>query len=88
MTLKQAIETGIQMGMETFTVEHFSYVGKLYEQTVDTIFDFIKEYENDIVMTCYFGSYYSNSFPFRHYNRPTHCHIIYRLANETIPTEA
>lgn len=87
MTLKQAIETGIQMGMETFSINYFDYKGRLYEQTADTIFDFIKGYEETIVMTCYFGTFYSNSIPSRHYHRPKHCHIIYRLADEEIPTQ-
>jgi hypothetical protein len=86
MTLKQAIEMGIQMGMKTFSVRHFSCNGKTFEQTADTIFQFIEGYEDAIVMTCYFGSYYSCSIPSWHYQRPDHCHFIYRLADENIPT--
>jgi hypothetical protein len=87
MTLKQAVEIGIQMGMTTFTVKHFNYSGKLSEQTADTIFDFIKGYENCIPMTCFFGTFHSNSIPNKTYSRPELCHIIYRLENEKIPIE-
>jgi hypothetical protein len=85
MTLKQAVEIGIQMGMTTFTVKHFNYSGKLSEQTADTIFDFIKGYEDDVVITCYFGTYYSDSLPSVRYGRPEHCHLVYRLENEKLP---
>lgn len=86
MTLKQAIEFGIQMGMKTFSVSHFAYDGKTFEQTAETIFDFIKGYEDTEVITCYFGTYYSYSIPSWHYQRPEHCHFVYRMANEKIPT--
>lgn len=87
MTLKQAIEFGIAMGMKTFSVRHYSWRGHAYEQTANTIFDFIKEYENCIVMTCYFGTNYSYSIPSIHYQRPELCHIVYRLEDEAIPTQ-
>ena len=85
MTLKQAIEIGIQMGMTNFSVKHFAYKGKLFEQTADTIFDFIKGFEDAIIMTCYFGTYYYDSIPSARYGRPELCHLVYRLENEKIP---
>lgn len=87
MTLKQAVEIGIQMGMTNFSVNHFNYncKGKVFEQTVDTIFDFIKGYEDAVVITCYFGTYYYDAFPAVCYGRPDLCHLVYRLENEKIP---
>ena len=87
MTIKQAIEIAITSGMTTFTIHHFNYKGKYYEQTLDTIYDFIKGYEDDIVITIYLGSAYSS-----HgkegvtYSRPTHCMIIFRGADEKLPS--
>ena len=85
--LKEMIEIGIQMGMTKFSVEHYGHKGKVYEQTVETIFDFIKGYENCIPMSCYFGTYYSCSIPKRTYSRPELCHISFRLENEEIPID-
>ena len=51
MTLKQAVKIGIQMGMTSFSVNHFGYKGNVSEQTADTIFDFIKGYEDTVVIT-------------------------------------
>lgn len=86
MTIKQAIDIAITSGMTTFALHHFNYNGKHYEQTIDTIYDFIKGYENDIVITIYLGSAYS--FHGREgttYSRPTHCEIIFREADENLP---
>ena len=87
MTLKTMIENAIHMCMKTFTVSHYSYNGRKIEQTVDTIFEFIKDYEDCIPVTCYFGTYYSMSIPHWHYDKPDHCHISYRLPNENLPKE-
>jgi hypothetical protein len=87
MTIKQAIEIAIASGMTTFAVHHFDYNGKRYEQTLDTIYDFIKEYENDLVITLYLGS--AHNFHGREgvtYFRPTHCEIVFRGADENLPS--
>ena len=87
MTIKQAIEIAITSGMTTFTVHHFNYNGKLYEQALDTIYDFIKGYENHPVITLYLGSAYS--FHGREgdtYSRPTHCRIVFRGTDEKLPS--
>ena len=87
MTLKQAIEIAITSGMDTFTIAHHSYGGKVYEQSKDTIDDFIAGYENDKVMSLYLGNWYSqyngSGNPYT-YPRPTHCHIIFRNEDEII----
>lgn len=87
MTIKQAIEVAIASGMTTFTVTHHSYSGKAYEQTKDTIYNFIEGYENDKVMSLYLGNWYNqyngSGNPYT-YPRPTHCHIIFRNENEII----
>ena len=85
MTLKQAVKIGIQMGMTSFSVNHFGYKGNVSEQTADTIFDFIKGYEDTVVITCYFGTYYFDAYPAVRYGRPDLCHLVYRLENEKIP---
>lgn len=68
--LKQMIEMGIELGMKKFSVEHIEHQGKTYEQTIDTIFDFIQGYEDCIPVTCYFGTFYKY--------RPELCHIIFK----------
>ena len=87
MTIKQAIEIAIASGMTTFTVAHHSYNGKTYEQSTDTIYNFIEGYENDKVMSLYLGNWYTqyngHSKPYT-YPRPTHCHITFRNENEII----
>ena len=87
MTVKQAIDFGIISGMKNFAVKHYRFDGEELEQTVETVFDFIKGYENCRVMTCYFGSAYSYTIPSIHYQRPDLCYIIFRLEDEAIPTE-
>jgi hypothetical protein len=87
MTIKQAIDIAIASGMTTFIVSHFNYRGKRYEQTLDTIYDFIKGYEDDIVITIYLGS--ASCFHGSKgvtYFRPTHCEIIFRGADENLPS--
>lgn len=83
MTIKQAIEIAIAAGMTTFTIHHFGYKGFTYEQNLDTIYNFIKGYENDLVVTIYFGSAYKEGGI---YSRPTHCEIVFRGANENLPS--
>ena len=87
MTIKQAIEIAIASGMTTFTVSHHTYKGRQFEQTANTIHDFIKGYENDKVMSLYLGNWYSQyngqGKPYT-YPRPTHCHIEFRNENEKI----
>jgi hypothetical protein len=90
MTIKQAVAFAIASGMTTFNIHHYAYQGKVYTQTADTIYDFIKGYEDDDVVTVYFGtaySQYNKDTDSRVYLRPTHCHIIYKLKNENLPTE-
>ena len=87
MTTKQAIEIAIASGMTTFAVHHFNYNGRYYEQTIDTIYDFIKGHEDDVIVTLYLGSAYSlykeGGVTF---SRPTHCEIIFRGADENLPS--
>ena len=87
MTIIQAIEIALTSGMTTFTIAHHAYTGKAFEQTEDTIFEFIKGYENDKVMSLYLGNWYTQyngqGKPYT-YPRPTHCHIIFRNENEII----
>ena len=77
MKLKQAIEIAIASGMTEFEVWHDSYNGKRYRQTTKTIYNFIKDYENDNVLTINFGSDYSyiNNNDERVYTQPTLCTI-------------
>ena len=87
MTIKQAIDIAIASGMTTFTIAHHSYNGRNFEQSQDTVYDFIKGYENDKVMSLHLGNWYSQynrqGKPYT-YPRPTHCHIVYRFENEII----
>lgn len=87
MTIKQAIEIAITSGMTTFTIAHHTHQGKAFEQTKDTIFEFIKGYEDDKVMSLYLGNWYTQyngqGKPYT-YPRPTHCHIIFKNENEII----
>ena len=77
MKLKQAIEMAIASGMTEFEVWYDSYNGIRYRQTIETIYDFIKGYENDNVLTINFGSDYShiNTNGERVYTQPTLCTI-------------
>ena len=86
--LKQTIEMAIAMGMETFTVRHYSWEGKLIKKTKEEIFEYIKGFENEIPMKCWFGTYYSAGFSDPHFTQPKHCHITYRLADEELPKYA
>jgi hypothetical protein len=87
MTIKQAIEIAIAAGMTTFTVRHFNYNGKRYEQTLDTIDDFIKGHEDDLVVTIHFGSEHCyHGKEGTTYSRPNHCAIIFRGADESLPS--
>ena len=83
--LKQIIEMAIAMGMETFTVRHCSYEGKLYKKTKEEILEFIEGFEDAIPMKCWFGTYYSQGFSDSQFSEPQHCHITYRLENEKLP---
>ena len=87
MTIKKAIEIAIAEGMTTFTVEHHGHDGKCFEKSKDEIYNFIKGYENDTVMTLYLGNWYKKyngqNKPYT-YPRPAHCHIIYKLEDEEI----
>jgi hypothetical protein len=87
MTLKQAVDIAIASGMTTFTIAHHAYDGRNFEQSQDTVHDFIKGYENDAVMSLHLGNWYSQyngqDKPYT-YPRPTHCHIVYRDENEAI----
>ena len=76
MNLKEAIIYGIKMGMETFSIRHFKYRGRCFEQNLETILEFIQGYEDCIPVTCYYGSWDSD--------RPTHCHISYKLKEESL----
>ena len=88
MTIKQAIDCAVASGMTTFTLQHHNYNGRAHEQSVDTIYEFIKGYEDDIVMTIYFGNAYSvyhgrdkdYTYPRQH-----HCQIIFKGADEILP---
>ena len=89
MTLQQAIEFGIAMGMQTFNVRHYLHhcgSAQKYWQDGETIFDFIKGYENCIVVNCYFGTAYRETIPTTYFPRPYHCVINYRLPDEELPT--
>ena len=85
MTIKQAIDIAIASGMTTFTIAHHAYNGRNFEQSQDTVYDFIKGYENDMVMSLHLGNWYSQyngqGKPYT-YPRPTHCHIVFRNENE------
>ncbi len=85
MTLKNLITMAIDDGMETFCVSHYSYTGCRLEQTKDNILEFIKGYEDCVPITIYYGTAFGNHFPEIHYNRQTHCEIIYKLPNEILP---
>lgn len=87
MTVKQAIEFGIAMGMKSFQVKHYKYNGEPLELTIDAVLNLIKGYEKCLVMTCYFGSAYSYTIPSVHYQRPDLCYIVFRLEEEEIPTQ-
>lgn len=82
MTIKQAIDIAIVSGMTTFTVASDEWEGKLFEQPVDKIYDFIEGIENEEVLTIYFGSYYVGMSKEKaegtYYKKPQHCHIIYK----------
>ena len=82
-TLKQVIENGIEMGMTEFAIKHHAYKGSPIIQTVDTVLDFIKGYENEIPVTIYYGSAYSTNGI---YEKPYHCFISYRFVDEKLPT--
>ena len=84
ITLKQAIEMGIEMGMTEFAIEHYSYKGSRIVQTADTVFDFIKGYENEIPIVINYGSDYCTNGV---YYKPYYCFISYRLADEKLPTK-
>ena len=91
MTLKQAIDIAIESGMTEFTVSYYqSDIVYPKEQTLDSIYEFIKGYENSLVMSLNLGTNYSH-YNFnekrRFYSRPTLCHISIRDENEPIPTE-
>lgn len=76
MKLGQAVEIAIAGGMTEFEIWHDSYNGKRYRQTIETIRNFIKSYENDNVLTINFGSDYSYiSNGERVYTQPTLCAI-------------
>ena len=87
MTIKQAIDIAIASGMTTFTIKHHTYGGKLSEQNLYTIYSYIEGYEEDVVMSIFFGNYYTTyngqNKPYT-YPRPTHCHITYRNKDEVI----
>lgn len=85
MTLKDLITMAIADGMETFYVSHYSYKGRRFEQTKDTILEFIEGYEDCIPITVYYGTAYSSHFPELHYSRQTHCDIVYKLPGESLP---
>lgn len=77
MKLKQAVEIAMASGMTEFEVWHETYSGKRHRQTTETIYDFIKGYENDNVLTINFGSDYSylSTNGERVYAQPTLCTI-------------
>ena len=88
MTVKQAIDCAIASGMTTFEIKHNNYRGKRHEQTIDTIYDFIKGYENDVVMSIHFGNAYTQynaQTKTTIYTRPHHCFITFRGASEQLP---
>ena len=61
--LKELVEMAIKMGMTKFEIKHTDYRGKTYEQTVETVFDFIKGYEDATPNACYFGTAYGKYRP-------------------------
>ena len=89
MTIKKAIEIAIEEGMTTFSAAHYGYDGRCFEKSKEEFYDFIKYYENDTVLTLYLGNwhkkYNGQGKPYT-YPRPTHCHIIYKLEDEDIPS--
>lgn len=85
MTLKELITAAIADGMETFYISHCSYTGRRFEQTKDTVLEFIEGYEDCIPTTIYYGTAFGSHFPEVHYTRPTHCEIVYKLPGENLP---
>lgn len=81
MTLKEIVRQAIEMGMETFQIKHFRYNGRVYEVAKESVFEWIKSYENALPVSCYFGSAYST---LGEYERPTLCYITYRFENENL----
>lgn len=81
MTIKQAIEIAIASGMTTFTLRHHTYTGRALEQTINSVYDFIKGYEDCDVMSLHLGNWHSLGGV---YTRPTHCNIIYKLSGEKL----
>lgn len=91
MKLSTVIKMAIEDGMETFSVTHYDVdlYEKKYEQTAETILDYINGYEDCEVVTAYFGTFWQEGG--RHinkplkYERPKHCHIVYKSENEELP---
>lgn len=91
MKLSTIIKMAIEDGMETFSVTHYDVdlYGKKYEQTAETILDYINGYEDCEVVTAYFGTFWQSGG--RHINkplnfgRPKHCHIVFKSENEELP---
>ena len=91
MKLSTIIKMAIEEGMETFSVARYDtgFYDKKYEQTAETILNYINGYEDCEVVTAYFGTYWQNGG--RHikkplkFERPKHCHIIYKSENEELP---
>lgn len=91
MKLSTVIKMAIKDGMETFSITHYDVdlYEKKYEQTAETILDYINGYEDCEVVTAYFGTFWQSGG--RHINkplnfgRPKHCHIVFKSENEELP---
>ena len=85
MTVKECVNEALKMGMTEFEIQHFRYNGRTHKQTKETVFDFIRGYEDDVVVTCYFGSgysYWDSKTDKQIYTAPTLCFITLRGKNE------
>ena len=78
LTLKNVIESAIEMGMETFEIHHIDYQGHVFEQTKDEVLDFINGYENAPIAYIQMGTGYFNKDGGKYiYKRPHHCAITF-----------
>lgn len=72
MKLKQAIQMGIESGMEYFEVYHKLNSSSNHTISKTEVFEKFKAWENDNVLTIYFGSAYCTN---DEYHKPNVCVI-------------
>ena len=57
MTLKEMVKEMINKGITEFRISYFAYDGRYFVQTEKTVEDFIKGYEDCIVVEYQWGQY-------------------------------